>query len=116
MLKTENFKLSILIPCFNEVKYIDLILNKILKNLKEYNYQDYEVIIVDDCSIDGTIDKLKELSNNKNIKIIFHDHNQGKGAAIRSGISSITGNILIIQDADLEYDLSDYTKLLLPFF
>lgn len=71
---------------------------------------------MDDCSIDGTIDKLKELSNNENIKIIFHDHNQVKGSAIRSGISSITGNILITQDADLEYDRSDYKKLLLTFF
>jgi glycosyltransferase involved in cell wall biosynthesis len=116
MLKIENFKLSIIIPCFNEVKYIDKTLDKILKNIKFFEYQDYEIIIVDDFSNDGTINKLKELANIKNIQIIFHEYNKGKGAAIRSGISRITGDILIIQDADLEYDPSDYKKLLLPFF
>ena len=116
MLKIENFKLSIVIPCFNEAEYIDKTLDKILKNIKFYDYQDYEIIIVDDFSNDGTINKLKDLANIKNIKVIFHEYNQGKGAAIRSAIDSISGDILIIQDADLEYDPSDYKKLLLPFF
>tara|TARA_Y100000389_G_scaffold114027_1_gene111184 strand:+ start:2088 stop:2816 length:729 start_codon:yes stop_codon:yes gene_type:complete len=116
MIKIENFKLSILIPCFNEVNSINKIIEKILKNLENYNYHNYEIIIVDDFSNDGTRDKLKEFSHINNIKILLHDCNQGKGAAIRSGVDSISGDLIIIQDADLEYDPSDYNKLLLPFF
>ena len=116
MLKIENFKLSILIPCFNEVNSISKIIEKVLKNLENYNYYNYEIIIVDDFSNDGTRDKLRELSHINNIKILLHDRNQGKGAAIRSGVDNISGDLIIIQDADLEYDPSDYNKLLLPFF
>jgi len=71
---------------------------------------------VDDFSTDGTIKKLKKFTTSENIKIIFHDKNQGKGAAIQTAIKFITGDIVIIQDADLEYDPYDYEKLLLPFF
>jgi|TARA_B110000003_G_C16554408_1_gene497897 glycosyltransferase involved in cell wall biosynthesis len=116
MFDKENFKLSVLIPCYNEVNSIDLILNKVLENLKLYNLSNYEIVIVDDFSNDGTRKKLQALSENQKFKIILHDHNQGKGAAIRTGINNINSDILIIQDADLEYDPSDYKKLLVPFF
>jgi glycosyltransferase involved in cell wall biosynthesis len=116
MFDKENFKLSILIPCYNEVSSIDLIINKVLKNLEFYNFSNYEIIIVDDFSNDGTKKKLEMFSRNEKFRIILHDHNQGKGAAIRTGIKNIDGDILIIQDADLEYDPSDYNKLLTPFF
>ena len=116
MFDEENFKLSILIPCYNEVSSIDLIINKVLKNLKFYNFSNYEIVIVDDFSNDGTKKKLEMFSKNEKFRIILHDHNQGKGAAIRTGIKNINGDILIIQDADLEYDPSDYNKLLTPFF
>ena len=116
MFDKENFKLSILIPCYNEVSSIDLIINKVLKNLELYNFSNYEIVIVDDFSNDGTKKKLEMFSKNEKFRIILHDHNQGKGAAIRTGIKNIDGDILIIQDADLEYDPSDYNKLLTPFF
>ena len=116
MFDKENFKLSILIPCYNEVSSIDLIINKVLKNLEFYNFSNYEIVIVDDFSNDGTKKKLEMFSKNGKFRIILHDHNQGKGAAIRTGIKNINGDILIIQDADLEYDPSDYNKLLTPFF
>ena len=116
MFDKENFKLSILIPCYNEVSSIDLIINKVLKNLEFYNFSNYEIVIVDDFSNDGTKKKLEMFSKNEKFRIILHDHNQGKGAAIRTGIKNIDGDILIIQDADLEYDPSDYSKLLTPFF
>ena len=116
MFDKENFKLSILIPCYNEVSSIDLIINKVLKNLELFNFSNYEIVIVDDFSNDGTKKKLEMFSKNEKFRIILHDHNQGKGAAIRTGIKNIDGDILIIQDADLEYDPSDYNKLLTPFF
>ena len=116
MFDKENFKLSILIPCYNEVSSIDLIINKVLKNLELFNFSNYEIVIVDDFSNDGTKKKLEMFSKNEKFRIILHDNNQGKGAAIRTGIKNINGDILIIQDADLEYDPSDYNKLLTPFF
>ena len=116
MFNKKNFKLSILIPCFNEVNSINKILNKVLINLQNYDLLNYEIIIVDDYSNDGTREKLKDLDKKEKIKLIFHEKNKGKGAAIRTGIDNISGDILIIQDADLEYDPSDYNKLLLPFF
>ena len=116
MFDKENFKLSILIPCYNEVSSIDLIINKVLKNLELFNFSNYEIVIVDDFSNDGTKKKLEMFSKNGKFRIILHDHNQGKGAAIRTGLKNINGDILIIQDADLEYDPSDYNKLLTPFF
>ena len=96
MFDKENFKLSILIPCYNEVSSIDLIINKVLKNLEFYNFSNYEIVIVDDFSNDGTKKKLEMFSKNEKFRIILHDHNQGKGAAIRTGIKNIDGDILKI--------------------
>lgn len=116
MIIKNSFKLSILIPCFNEKNSIEKIISKILSSLKNYELNNYEIIIVDDFSNDGTKEILKNYETKENFKILFHDKNQGKGSAIQTAIKSIAGDISIIQDADLEYDPFDYDKLLLPFF
>lgn len=116
MINKETFKLSIIIPCFNEKNTIEKILDKIYQSLSSYKILQYEIIIVDDCSSDGTIEILKNLINTEKIKIYFHDVNSGKGAAINTALGYVTGDITIIQDADLEYDPLDYDKLLRPFF
>jgi glycosyltransferase involved in cell wall biosynthesis len=116
MLKKNETKLSIVIPCYNESKTIKEIIKKVLYYLDFYNFKIFEVIIVDDCSNDGTINFLKEISLNEKIKVYYHNKNLGKGAAVHTGIKNSSGDILIIQDADLEYDPSDYQKLLIPFF
>ena len=117
MINKENFKLSIIIPCYNEKNTIEIILKKIIQNLNEYKFLNYEILIVDDCSTDGTIQILKQLDDDNKILIYFHDKNLGKGAAIHTPLGKdLTGEVVIIQDADLEYDPSDYHKLLTPFF
>ena len=116
MINKENFKLSIIIPCYNEKNTIEIILKKIIQNLNNYKFLNYEILIVDDCSTDGTIQILKQLDDDNKILIYFHDKNLGKGAAIHTALKNLTGEVVIIQDADLEYDPSDYHKLLTPFF
>ena len=103
--------LSIIIPVYNEKKTIQIIIEKVLKfkDLKK------EIIIVDDCSTDGTSEIVELLSKNyPEIKHIKNKTNMGKGAAIRKGLEIITMDIVLIQDADLEYDPKDYSNLLLP--
>ena len=105
-------KLSIIIPCFNEEKTIEQVVNKVLK----FNTLEKEILIIDDCSVDDSREIIKRISNlNTSVKFFFQDKNQGKGSAIRKGFEVATGDILLIQDADLEYDPSDYDKLILPF-
>ena len=116
MINKNSFKLSIIIPCYNEIFTIDKIINKILDSLKAYKYSNYEIVIVDDNSVDGTKEKLKIYESNKNFIVHYHNKNLGKGAAIHSGIKLVSGELTLIQDADLEYDPFDYDKLLLPFF
>ena len=103
--------ITIIIPCYNEKKTINQIVNKILE-LKNLNLQ---IIIIDDNSNDGTKEILKNDIEKKVNKIIYHSQNRGKGAAIKSAINFIEGEIVIIQDADLEYDPNDYYNLLKPF-
>jgi len=106
-----NTYLSIIIPCYNEKKTIIQIVNHI-KNLKRIKKQ---IILVDDGSNDGTRQLIKTKLQNKVDKMIFHKINKGKGAAIISAIKYIKGNLVIIQDADLEYNPKDYVKLIKPF-
>lgn len=103
-------KLSIIIPCFNEAATIQTIVDRV----KNAPYPDKEIIIVDDCSTDGTVDILKNKLSTTVDHIIFHKKNTGKGAAIRTGIMSAGGDMIIIQDADLEYDPNEYDKLVRP--
>ncbi|CAO6124476.1 WcaA Glycosyltransferases involved in cell wall biogenesis [Candidatus Pelagibacterales bacterium] len=103
-------KLSIIIPCFNEVQTIEEIVNRI-KNTCKYNH---EIIIVDDCSTDGTKEILeKKIISNVEL-VIFNKKNFGKGYSLRLGIEKANGDMIIIQDADLEYDPKDYSKLIKP--
>ena len=116
MIDRDTFKLSIVIPCYNEKNTIENILKKINQSLKNYNILKFEIIIVDDYSTDGTSKLLKDLAYDDKIQIYFHDNNLGKGAAIHTALKYITGDITLIQDADLEYDPFDYNRLLVPFF
>jgi glycosyltransferase involved in cell wall biosynthesis len=109
-------KLSIIIPAYNEAKTIHFILDK-LKEVELVNNIRKEIIIVNDCSTDNTEEiLLNYISDNKEISITYYKHevNQGKGAALHTGISKATGEYLIIQDADLEYDPNEYNDLLKP--
>ncbi len=103
-------KLSIILPCYNEVSTIKNIITKIKQ---EENY-DKEIIVIDDGSTDGTRDILKNQLSTEVDKIIYNEKNYGKGYSINKGIKIASGETLIIQDADLEYDPSDYFKLVEP--
>jgi len=103
-------KVSIVIPCYNEINTIAAILESVLSVPLEI---DREVIVVDDCSKDGTREFLQNLQL-KDVKVIFHEVNRGKGAALRTGFMHAEGDCIIIQDADLEYDPFEYPKLLKP--
>lgn len=105
-------RLSIIIPCYNELSTIDNIINAVLLA----PYPDKEIIIVDDFSTDGTRERLRDIiePSNQVHRVLYHDYNQGKGAALRTGIAAASGDLVIIQDADLEYDPSEYPRLVEP--
>ena len=102
--------ISIIIPCYNELNTIEIIVNRILA-VKEF---DTEIIIIDDFSNDGTIEILKTKIEKKVSKVLFNKKNYGKGYCLRKGFQESKGDIILIQDADLEYDPKDYSKLLKP--
>jgi glycosyltransferase involved in cell wall biosynthesis len=103
-------KLSIVIPCYNEEKTIRTIVDAV----RASSYESKEIIIVDDCSRDNTRAILKSEIAPLVDKILYHEVNQGKGAALRTGIQAATGDVVVIQDADLEYDPNEYPLLIEP--
>jgi glycosyltransferase involved in cell wall biosynthesis len=102
-------KLSVIIPVYNEVESIQVI----LKHVHETNLV-HEIVVVDDGSKDGTRDVLAALDGKDSVRVILHEKNKGKGAAVRTGMAAATGEVLLIQDADLEYDPRDFPQLLQP--
>tara|TARA_B100001057_G_C22721287_1_gene899804 strand:+ start:288 stop:1001 length:714 start_codon:yes stop_codon:yes gene_type:complete len=104
-----NLLLSVIVPCYNEINTI----NKVIEKIKDSPYLNKEIIIVDDFSNDGSREFLVNL-NDDLITVKLHKRNMGKGAAISTGIKYATGNIIIIQDADLEYDPEEYPILIKP--
>lgn len=104
-------KLSIVIPCYNEIQTIDAIVDRVLEAKLP---TEREVIIVDDCSTDGTRECLQRLQERTEVRVVFHEANRGKGAALRTGFEHATGDVILVQDADMEYDPDEYPRLLGP--
>jgi len=105
-----NPHLSIIVPCYNEKNF----LGELIAHVKSSPVKNKEIILIDDCSNDGTTAIIQTEIAAQVDKVIYHHRNLGKGAAIRSGLEHVTGDIVIIQDADLEYDPDEYPKLIAP--
>lgn len=110
MLTKEDLVISVIIPCYNEVETIETVLDKV----RECGMKT-QIVVVDDGSSDGTRDLLKNELKDKIDILLFHKRNMGKGAALRHGFKAATGDLVIVQDADLEYDPAEFAKLAEPF-
>jgi glycosyltransferase involved in cell wall biosynthesis len=112
--KTMPMLLSVIIPVYNEEGTLEILVRRVLSvDLSGLNLS-LEIVVVDDCSKDGTLDIAKHLAAEEKIRLIAHEKNQGKGGALQTGFQAAQGDIILIQDADLEYDPEEYPKLLKP--
>ena len=107
--RSEAIALSVVIPVYNE----EATVRQIVERVRAVGLHK-EIVVVDDCSTDGTRDVLRQLERDEDVRVFLHGYNRGKGAALRTGFDQVKGNIVIIQDADLEYDPQDYPSLLEP--
>jgi glycosyltransferase involved in cell wall biosynthesis len=105
----DGFLLTVVIPVFNEVRTVD----EVIRRVRECGIP-CELVIVDDGSTDGTRDRLADYGDDADVTLVLHPSNRGKGAALRTGFMQAKGDVVIVQDADLEYDPADYAKLLQP--
>ncbi len=110
-LDIQNLKLSVIVPSYNEKNTIE----DVIASIRECGIKNLEIIVVDDFSTDGTRDLLRQMVGKTVEKVLFHKVNQGKGAALRNGFRVATGDLVVIQDADSEYDPKDYMRLVDPF-
>jgi glycosyltransferase involved in cell wall biosynthesis len=105
----DGFRLSVVIPVYNEKQWVRELVRRVLAVPVPK-----EIILVDDCSTDGTRDILKEMEQDASITVVYQQVNRGKGAALRTGFQAATGDVIVVQDADLEYDPAEYPRLLQP--
>ena len=105
----DGFRLSVVIPVYNEKQWVRELVRRVLAVPVPK-----EIILVDDCSTDGTRDILKEMEQDAGITVVYQQVNRGKGAALRTGFQAATGDVIVVQDADLEYDPAEYPRLLQP--
>jgi glycosyltransferase involved in cell wall biosynthesis len=108
--EVDGVKLSVIIPCYNEANTVE----ELIQRVRQAPVEDLEIILVDDASTDGTTQLLQSEVALLVDKIIYHEKNMGKGAALRTGFKEATGEIVVVQDADLEYDPKEYPKLMAP--
>lgn len=105
----DGFKLSVVIPVYNELQWLP----EVLRRVRAVPIPK-EIILVDDCSTDGTRDLLRAIERDDDVRVLYQPVNQGKGAALRAGFRLATGDVVLVQDADLEYDPAEYPKLIQP--
>ena len=103
-------RISVVIPCYNEGATIEAVIERV----RASSVAPVDIVVVDDASTDGTRELLRERIAGQDVRVLYHDANRGKGAALRTGFAAATGEIVIVQDADLEYDPADYPRLLAP--
>src|SRR5207253_1479072 len=104
-----GFRISVVIPVYNEKQWVRELVRRV-----QAAPVPKEIILVDDCSTDGTRDILREMEQEGGVTVVYQDVNRGKGAALRTGFQAATGDVVVVQDADLEYDPSEYPRLLQP--